>query len=262
MDNAAAMQIARAFRDARASGKALATYPGERPVDLESAYRIQDCAIAIAGAPVVGWKVGRINAPDNQLLGADRLAGPILAGTVRTDEPEGDAVSMPICPGGFAAAEAEFIVRLADRPFDRAPEDDDETLAMIAEIRIGIEIASSPYAAINADGPCVTVSDQGNNAGLVLGPQVPREFWSRLDEVQVTVEIDGSNVGTGTTRSMLDGPLGAVRFLIANLHSRAIAPKGGQYITTGAITGVHEIGHGQLVQAHFETLGTIRARIA
>lgn len=262
MDNASAMQIARAFRDARATGKALMAYPGERPVDLGSAYRIQDCAIAIAGVPVVGWKVGRINAPENQLLGADRLAGPIMAETVKTEKSADDAVSMPICPGGFAAAEAEFIVRLADCPFDRTPEDDDETLAMIAEIRIGLEIASSPYAAINADGACVTISDQGNNAGLVLGPQVPRLFWNRLNEVQVTVAIDGNEVGAGTTRSMLDGPLGAVRFLIANLQSRGLTPEAGQYITTGAITGVHEIGHGQRVEARFETLGTISARIA
>ncbi|MDR7102942.1 fumarylacetoacetate hydrolase family protein [Croceicoccus sp. BE223] len=255
------MQIATAFRDARLAGTIVAEYPGERPQDLDAAYLIQDCGLEIAGSPVVGWKVGRINPPHTAILGSDRLAGPVLEGTVRTVEAGGVPVAMPICPGGFAAAEAEFVVRLSADAVAAAPEDDEATLAIIDDIVLGIEIASSPYPGINADGPCVTVSDRGNNGGLVLGASVPRDLWASLNDVEVALTIDGSEVGRATTATMLDGPLGAVRFLLANLRSRGIETPAGLLISTGAITGVHEIASGQVAEGTFAGIGSVRTLV-
>ena len=42
--------IARAFVEARRSGRALPTYPGTPPATLEAAYAIQDAAIALEDA--------------------------------------------------------------------------------------------------------------------------------------------------------------------------------------------------------------------
>lgn len=173
----------------------------------------------------------------------------------------GDATPMPICPGGFAAAEAEFVVRLSESAIAVVPGDDDATLAIIDDIMIGIEIASSPYPGINDGGPCVTVSDRGNNGGLLLGASVPRSQWTNLNDIDVSLTIDGDPVGRGTTATMLDGPLGAVRFLLANLRSRGIEPEGGLLISTGAITGVHEIPSGQTAEATFACIGSVRTQV-
>jgi 2-keto-4-pentenoate hydratase len=248
-------QIAAAFVAARRAGSGLATYPGEKPSTLADAYIIQDAAIALDGRPVVGWKVGRINAPLDTELRANRLAGPIFADSVFSAE--GDAPELPVFADGFIAGEAELMLHVAAGFAGPIPTDDNETKAILDEVRLGIEVASSPYPGINADGPCVTASDFGNNAGLVLGPVL--EDWQALDlcAIVVTTEIDGLMVGEATAATMLDGPYGAVRFLLANLVARGIDVSQGLWVSTGAITGVHQALVGQKVTASFGQHGSL-----
>jgi 2-keto-4-pentenoate hydratase len=251
--------IASAFVAARRTGAAITQFPGSRPQNLASAYAIQDCALSLWERDVGGWKVGRINPPNDTVLGADRLVGPAFCDAIVMDA--GEPAAFRTFHGGFAAAEAEFMLRLApqDGPL---PATREEAMAWIDEVRIGVEIASSPYARINVDGPCVTIADHGNNAGLLLGPVVAREDWARLDEVDVTLAIEGVEVGRATTATMLDGPFGAAAFLIRNLVSRNIALKPGWWISSGAITGVHEVWPGSRVTAAFAGIGSVEALIA
>src|SRR3546814_1574582 len=77
---------------------------------------------------------------------------------------------MGVYPGGFAAAEAEVLLRFGDvgaRDYTI-----DDVMDSIAETHTGLEIASSPFIGINSHGPAVTASDYGNNKGLVLGPPI------------------------------------------------------------------------------------------
>ena len=253
-----AREIAEAFVAARRSGAAIRDYPGTRPRDLASAYAVQDSALALWNRDIGGWKVGRINPPNDALLGADRLVGPAFRDTVITAGE--NLCEFQVFHGGFAAAEAEFMLRLAPQS-GPLPATREDAMAWIDEVRIGIEIASSPYARINADGPCVTISDHGNNAGLLLGPVVPRAAWDALDEVEATLAIDGALVGRATTATMLDGPFGAARFLIGNLAARGIAIQPGWWISSGAITGVHPIAPGSHIHAGFKGIGTVEARV-
>ena len=62
--------------------------------------------------------------------------------------------------------------------------------------------------------------------------------------------------------TMLDGAIGAVRFLLELLGGRGIAMPAGTWITTGAITGVHMVVPGQRVKARFGQSHTIGCRIA
>ena len=235
--------IARALIEARTDGTTLAAYPGAMPQSMAEAYAIQDAAIALDGRRIGGWKVGRI-APDLvERFGDNRLTGPIFA-----DEIVDAGTAMPVYAGGFAAAEAELLLRfgeVADRSHDA------ETVRnCITEVRVGIEIASSPFGAINRNGPAVTASDYGNNKGLVLGPAIAD--WRDRDLIRMPVEvfIDGDRAGAATMETMLDGPFGAALFLIRTLRARGIA------IAPGAITGVHEIRPGQRAEALFG--GTLR----
>ncbi|MCX7282654.1 MAG: 2-keto-4-pentenoate hydratase [Novosphingobium sp.] len=263
--NESADRVAKAFVGARHGARALPVYPGIAPQDLAAAYAIQDRAIAVDGRAIAGWKVGRINAPLDGALGANRLSGPIFADSVidiaAADVAASDAPQMPVFVGGFAAAEAEMLLHVAPGFSGAVPTDDAGTIAIIDDVRLGIEIASSPYPGINADGPVVTVSDFGNNAGLVRGVAIAG--WQELDlcAIQVRAEIDGVEVGAASAATMLDGPYGAVRFLLANLLARGIDVSGGLWVSTGAITGVHEIAVGQAFRAVFEGCGELRCHV-
>lgn len=252
--------MAEAFVAARREKRALVSYPGEAPSDLGSAYRIQDLAIELDRRTIAGWKVGKINPPTDAQLGSNRLAGPIFADSVVTVSP-GESPQMPVFAEGFAAAEAEFLLHVAAGWDGTVPQDDAGTRALLDAVHLGIEVASSPYPGINADGPPVTVSDYGNNYGMVVGPLL--EGWDTIDfaSVVVRLEIDGEVAGQNTTAAMLDGPLGAVRFLLGNLAMRGINCSGGTWVSTGAVTGVHPVVPGQQVLATFEGQGAVACGI-
>ncbi|TCP33732.1 2-keto-4-pentenoate hydratase [Sphingomonas sp. BK235] len=249
-------QIARAFVEARRRAVALPAFPGAVPPALGPAYAVQDAALALDGRRVAGWKVGRINPPRE---GKDRLAGPIFADQVVV----GDGAAMPIFAGGFGAAEAEFLLRIGHAP---DPEQRlftlDAARALIDAVHVGIEIASSPFPGINDHGPTVTIADFGNNNGLVVGAAIPDWRDLELNDWPVELRINGSVIGTGTAATMLDGPFGAARFLFEHLASRGIAAEPGQWISTGAVTGVHPVAVGDSVAARFDGRWTIGCMIA
>jgi 2-keto-4-pentenoate hydratase len=243
--------VARAFIDARAGKTPLTVYPGAMPQTMAEAYAIQDSAIALDGRPVGGWKVGRIAAEFVARYGGNRLTGPIFADEILDG---GVDPVMPVYAEGFAAAEAEVLLcfgEVGTRAYDI-----DSVRECIADVRTGIEIASSPFPEINRHGPAVTASDYGNNKGLILGPSITG--WQGVDLVRMPVEmaIDGETVGAASMEAMLDGPFGSALFLIEILRARGIAIPPGTWVSAGAITGIHEIRPGQRAEALFD--GKIR----
>lgn len=242
--------IAGRFLDARRAASGLDDYPGDFPETLDEAYAIQDVAIARWARPVIGWKVGRVLPPLSQRFGTDRLAGPIFAGeTAATD---GDPVAMPVFADGFAAGESEFLLRIGTAPpADKMHFSLEETAGLIDAVHAGIEIASSPLGAINELGPIAVISDFGNNNGLVVGPQIPDWRDSGFEQWPVRTLIDGVEVGTGRAAGFPDGAIGAARFLFELMARRGIALAPGQWVSSGAVTGVHRALPGQTVEARF-----------
>jgi 2-keto-4-pentenoate hydratase len=244
-----ATEIANQFVSARLSGRALSDYPGPIPDSLSAAYAVQDAAMQFLSKPVVGWKVGRIFPPLSDQFGADRLAGPIFATTVQHDDATAAGL---IFTDGFGAAEAEFLIKIEnDLPVGKQDYSLDEAAAQISAVHVGIEIASSPLPTINELGPAVTVSDFGNNNGLIIGPQISDWQTSNFTDWDVALEVDNVEVGRGAASAFPDGPIGSVRFLLNNLGSRGIAVTAGTWISSGAVTGVHQVIAGQKVRAVF-----------
>ncbi|MBO9518216.1 MAG: 2-keto-4-pentenoate hydratase [Porphyrobacter sp.] len=242
--------IAGRFLAARRAAKGLDDYPGPLPRTLDEAYAIQDAAIAAWGKTIVGWKVGRVLPPLAERFGTDRLAGPIFADQVVSAN--GDPVSMPIYAEGFAAGEAEFLLRIGTPPSPgQARLGLAEAASLIGSVHVGIEIASSPLGSINALGPVAVVSDFGNNNGLVIGPEILDWQTSAFEDWDVTTLVDGQPVGSGQASSFPDGAIGAARFLFELLAKRGIPIEAGQWISSGAVTGVHDVSPGQRVEAVF-----------
>lgn len=238
VDDAAAVLL-----DARRSGTALPAFPQPLPATLDAAYAIQQQMIAALGLPVLGWKVGRIPVPLIASLGAERLAGPVFRCAEIAD---GSLAEASVFIGGAGAVEAEVMLRL-DRVPDHVPSAE-EAKKLVSEIRAGFEIASSPAPDVHDHAPFGIIADIGINNGILLGPALDAASFDRLE---VYTAIEGASVGTGRACDVLDGPWGSLRFLV-DLHLRgviALAP--GQWISAGAITGVHPILPGQSATASF-----------
>jgi 2-keto-4-pentenoate hydratase len=252
--------IASALVSARRNAHPLPAYPGALPASLAAGYAIQSAGMALHGGAVAGWKVGRIWPPFDARFGSDRLAGPIFAAGV-VNATDDTVVSMPVFEGGFGAVEAEFIFRLGDVPKGQTRFSLAEAAATVAGVHVGIEIASSPLAAINDLGPAVTVSDFGNNHGLIVGPEIAGWAEAGIDNWPISVAIDGGLVGTGIAGDFPDGTLGSVRFLLELLARHAIAVPPGTLVSTGAITGVHGIALDQSAAVHFGDHFSLNCRI-
>tara|TARA_R110000868_G_scaffold101630_2_gene279687 strand:+ start:6278 stop:7096 length:819 start_codon:yes stop_codon:yes gene_type:complete len=248
--------ISDAFIAARKSAKGLDHYPGTLPATLDEAYAIQDASIAAWPDRVVGWKIGLVTPEYRASSGAERLVGPIFSQLVHLAR-RGEIRPMPVFAEGFAAVEAEFVFCLgADVPAD-APIDRDLALAVGGKLHVGVEIASSPFSGINDFGPICVVSDFGNNHGLIVGPEIPGWHaidWSSLD---ARVEIDGELVGQTTADAIPGTPVGALEFILHLMRRRGIALKAGQYISTGAVTGVHSAPVGARSRVSFGRHGVI-----
>lgn len=254
-------KIAETFVAARLSGRALQDYPGPVPEALDSAYAIQDCAIIRFGDAVAGWKIGRIWPPHSETFGANRLAGPIFGSSI--DIAASSALPAGrIFGGGFGAAEAEFLLRIGEAP-DPAKKTYSlaEAADMIGRAHVGIEVASSPLPTINELGPAVTISDFGNNNGLIVGAAIDDWRNAGFADWAVSLCVDGVEVGNGTASAFPDGPIGSVRFLLEHLAQRGIALAAGSWISSGAVTGVHPVSVGQKVDARFGENYTVSCTI-
>jgi 2-keto-4-pentenoate hydratase len=255
-----ARSIAGQFVSARLAATPLAGFPGTIPATLDDAYRCQDLAIALWPDEVVGWKVGWIPAEQQKIYGEERLVGPIFRRALRPVTIDA-SIDVPVFQGGFAAVEAEYIFRIGTAaPAGKLDWSDDEAAALVDGMYIGIEPASSPLATINDLGPAVVVSDFGNNAGLLLGPEI-RDWRPRL-AAGMTCEtfIAGRSVGRGGTARLPKGPLGALAFALMRSARRGRPLQPGQYVSTGAASGIHDILPGESAAIVFDGLGTLACR--
>jgi 2-keto-4-pentenoate hydratase len=160
--------------------------------------------------------------------------------------------------GGFAAVEAELVICVGrDAPADQVEWTIEEAADFVGELCIGIEIASSPLATLNDLGPGAVVSDFGNNWGVVVGTAVTG--WRGLHEVAAQTFIDDAFVGRGVT-SLRHGPLAALAFTLTKCARRGRPLRAGAVITTGMITGVHDIRPGQRSLHVFQGLGEVGCR--
>jgi 2-keto-4-pentenoate hydratase len=248
--------IVGAFQSARLAGRALSEYPGNMPNNLVQAYAIQDAAIDAWPDTIAGWKVGRILGDLAVEYGADRLIGPIFDQSVQTVS-EAKATQFGAITGGFCAVEAEYVFKIGvDTKMDGRWLSDSDALDLVASLHIGVEIAGSPLASINDLGPCVVISDFGNNAGLIVGPAI-QDWRSRVNDLSASMSIEGVEIGRGHVSAFPDGIIGSLKFALTKAAQRCRPLKKGMYVSTGAVTGVHSIIAGQSAVADFGNNGRI-----
>lgn len=254
--NLAAVEIASRFVQARLAFRALTAYPGLQPSNRAQAYAIQDAAIALMPDQVAGWKVGAIPEAWLARVGEVRLVGPVFQRNLRSIaalvKATDHVAALQIISGGFAAVEAEYVFKLAaDAPPERSDLQPDEAASLVASLHMGIEHAGSPLATINLLGPLVVMSDFGNNAGVLLGPEI--SDWQEIPpaELQCETWINGLCVGKGGGASLHGGPLSALTFALNCCAGRGRPLRAGMIVSTGATTGIHQIAHGDYAEVRF-----------
>ena len=258
--SAEAEVIAKRFVKARQTGDSLPAFPGALPPDLASAYACQDAAIALVPDAIAGWKVGLIGKDLAAVFKQDRLAGPIFASSVR-EARAGEQVGFPVFRGGFAAVEAEFLLQIGrDAPPDRMQWTREDARELVAAVHVGVETAGSPLATINDLGPTAIVADFGNNAGLIVGPALPDWRTTPIERWQCETFVDDVAVGRGHGGVPPGGPFESLRFLLEICARRSRPLTAGAWVSTGAITGVHQVVAGQTARVSFGSAGELLCR--
>lgn len=255
-----AQDISAAFLSARRRGVALDAYPGTVPPSLEEAYTVQQISTDNWGEPIAGYKVGGIGPEWRDQYPSTRLAGPVFSSLVYVADAD-EITDIPVFQGGFAAYEPELIFRLKnlDRPREQITSIE-QAKPYIDSVYLGAEIASSPLATLNDLGPGSIISDFGNQAGIIIGQKIDRDWIDRLSEISVETVIDGHTVGDCCVNDSDDGPLGALLFLLNHLRDNPPSGNGvaETWLSSGAITGVHKSSVGSSCTIRYRGLGALK----
>jgi 2-keto-4-pentenoate hydratase len=253
-------EIAQKFVTARQKFAALEAFPGALPASREAAYAVQEAALQLCNEKPSGWKVALTAPAFRESFGEERLSGPVFFSATLQSKLN-RLNRFVVFQDGFAAVEAEFIAVMAvDAPHFNHPPTADEAAALIGSLHIGIETAGSPLASINDLGPLAVVSDFGNNAGVITGPEIKDWRTRSLESMTSRMLVDDVEVGVGSAAKIPGGPMAAVAFLLYHLQHRGRPLKKGQFISTGATTGIHIVQSGSNVSAEFGVDGKIEAR--
>ncbi len=236
--------------------KSLTEFPGTIPPDLDAAYLCQEMAIKCVARPADRLE-GRHDCAAIARRFSEPIAWPAPFSTPACVK-RGEEVEFPVFVGGFAAVEAEFVLRIAhDAPTGKVEWTGREAQALVGVMHIGVETAGSPLATINELGPTAIAADFGNNAGLILGPEIRDWAAQPHHSFAVVTSIEGKIVGRGEATLLSNGPIGGLQFLAGQTARMGRPLKAGMLVSTGAITGVHDIKVGQSAVADFGSHGRI-----
>ncbi|MEP3655621.1 MAG: hypothetical protein ABJO36_12060 [Litorimonas sp.] len=255
--------ISDATLNARRACIAIDGFPAELPQTLEQAYAVQLCSIKNWDADLIGFKVGGVPPKFQEQFPTIWQAGPMFADQKYVAK-SGDSIEVTVFEGGFAAYEAElvFVLKNLDQ-LDQPLETIEETHAFISSVHLGAEIASSPNPFVNDLGPGSIISDLGNNAGVVLGPEAPLSILDDFSKLEVVLHIDDLEIGRATPNAGENGPMGALRFILnhfISLKGEIDLPEN-CLISSGAITGVHSSHAGTKGHIKFGDLAEYELRM-
>ena len=145
----------------------------------------------------------------------------------------------------------------ADAPAGKTDWTPSEAVSLVRSMHAGVEMAGSPLATLNDLGPGAVVSDFGNNWGVIAGPEIPD--WRDHQDLEAEVFIEGKSVGRAPI-AIPETPLSAFAFALNKAAARGRPLRAGAYISTGLITGVHDIRAGESSRITFGPYGEIQLR--
>jgi 2-keto-4-pentenoate hydratase len=219
-----------------------------RPHSVAEAYLLQDI-VALAMAPVGGWKVGAHSPGDTPLFGPMPLWGGYLT--------TGSSLARRYSRMRGVEAEIAFLLG-DDLPARAAFYTREEVIAAIASAHPAIEILESAFIAPDATDRLSMIGDLQINGGFAYGPAVPG--WQAIDLAAETVEVViDSVVRCSAGMANPNGPdlLRLLTWLANEGQSRTGGLKAGDWITTGSWTGKLYAVEDSSVAVTFKHFGTV-----
>ena len=252
--------IAKRLVEARLHARTLDDFPGQLPTSLEQAYDIQAASVTLWPDDVVAWKIARFPPVDRGKVAAERLFGPAFRSMVRRVE-AGSATDAKIHDGGFAVIEAEFVLELgaAVQPGDNRWTID-ELSGLVSAAFGGAEIASSPMPGVIELGGMAIIPDLGINVGVIAGPEIEDFASLPADALRVQVSVDDKLVGEARPGSITGDPFEALRQLIEHCGRQGITLPKGALISTGLLTGAHDVTVGSTARVDYGPFGGFDVR--
>ena len=95
-------------------------------------------------------------------------------------------------------------------------------------------------------------ADGSSAAGVVLGEEIP---LGHLDEVAVTLGVDGVDVAAGRGADASGHPALGIGWLSARLAERGLSLQDGDIVITGGLTAAYALERGSTVAATFSHPG-------
>ncbi|MDA1100236.1 MAG: fumarylacetoacetate hydrolase family protein [Proteobacteria bacterium] len=260
MDGPRLNQAAGLLLQARLDRRRLAALPDAcRPMDEADAYLIQDryvdSMLAHYGGDIVGYKAGCTNLTAQQQLGlSSPFAGPLLSAFVLTSPAVISAED-----GFMRMIEAEIGFRLGqDLPPTGAPYEAATVTPALAAAFGAIEVVDSRYDDWTTAGAPQLIADNVCTGFWVYGDEITGIDSLDLADHPVRVRRNGAWAETGNGANVLGNPLHVVAWLANHLVDRGTSLKSGQLVTTGTMIAVNGAEKGDVIEADYGALGSVK----
>ena len=260
MDSAQLDQAAELLMKARLDRRRMAALPDAcRPQDEAAAYSIQDRYVdrmlAHYGGGIIGYKAGCTNVTAQRQLGlSSPFAGPLMSVFALTSPAEISAED-----GFMRMIEAEIGFRLGrDLPAAGAPYTAATVLSALAAAFGAIEVVDSRYEDWTTAGAPQLIADNVCTGFWVYGDEYTDIASLDLTDHPVRVRRNGVWAEEGNSANVLDNPLHVVAWLANHLAARGRSLKAGDLLTTGTMIAVNGAEKGDLVEADYGILGTVK----
>lgn len=217
------------------------------PVDLQTAYAVQDATLALIGPPG-GWKVGA-GSPDAEPGCAPLPMAGVFAAGARLLGP----------PWQMRGIEVEVALRLGRDldPGDRllsAP----ELVAAVDAVLPAIEVVETRLADWRDSEPLAQLADLQSHGALVLG--APASLPARdldLRHIEAYLAFDGQPVASTYGANRAGDIWRLLAWLARHCALRGQSLRAGQVVTTGSCTGMLFAPEGAHVQAQLKGIGLV-----
>jgi 2-keto-4-pentenoate hydratase len=231
-----------------------------RPATRAQAYAVQARVQDLSDRPLAGWKIAATSVAGQKHINVSGpMAGRLLAERI---VPLGQPVRLGA--NRMLVAEIEFVFRMGETLPPRAtPYVQDEVLAAVEALHLGIEVPDSRYLVFQRAGEAQIIADNACADQFVLGPEVTAE-WRGIDLAAHRIRgvSSGGAIHEGQGANALGSPLVALTWLANELSSLGVPLGGGQIVTTGTCCVPVPIAAGDTVTGDYGTFGTMEVVFA
>ena len=240
--------------EARRSVRQIADLPARLiPPGADEAYRVNARVANRLGWEHLGWKIAATTEAVRNKLCTD---GPIYGRTFAKFRHH-SAVHLEHCELLDPLVECEFFITLGRDLGPRAePWTMREVVNAVAIVHAGIEVAECRFP-MDALPPLPAILADGSASGRYVFGGGIKDWRSGLTTRRVWLEVDGKKVREGTGADVMGDPIAPLLWLAEQRRRFGDGLKAGEVVSTGSMTGMLPIRHGQHVLAHFGDGATV-----